>query len=112
MTSEDWEGAICLLVSNLHQPDKKLLQLLQNCVAGQQIASMEALLLKNFGVGEEKPSACAQWLTEMAGASPQFLPRTCFIYKGKLREKESQDDKHFTERIGASKSPLSGNRAS
>ena len=69
MTSEDWEGAISLLVSNLHRSDKDLLQLLQSCVAGQQIASMEeaqALLLKNFRVGKDKPSACAQWLTEMA----------------------------------------------
>ena len=69
MTSEDWEGAISLLVSNLHRPDKDLLHLLQKCVAGQQIASMEeaqALLLKNFRVGKDKPSACAQWLTEMA----------------------------------------------
>ena len=51
MTSEDWEGAISLLVSNLHGSDKDLLQLLQSCVAGQQIASMEeaqALLLKKF----------------------------------------------------------------
>ena len=39
MTSEDWEGAISLLVSNLHRSDKDLLQLLQSCVAGQQIAS-------------------------------------------------------------------------
>ena len=57
------------MVSNLHRSDKDLLQLLQRCVAGQQIASMEeaqALLLKNFRVGKEKPSACAQWLTEMA----------------------------------------------
>ena len=38
MTSEDWGGAISLLVSNLHQSDKDLLQLLQRCVAGQQIA--------------------------------------------------------------------------
>ena len=59
MTSEDWEGAISLLVSNLHRSDKDLLQLLQRCVAGQQIASMEeaqALLLKNFRVGKDKPS--------------------------------------------------------
>ena len=34
MTSEDWEGAISLLVSNLHRSDKDLLQLLQSCVAG------------------------------------------------------------------------------
>ena len=69
MTSEDWEGAISLLVSNIHRSDKDLLQLLQKCVAGQQIASMEeaqALLLKNFRVGKDKQSACAQWLTEMA----------------------------------------------
>ena len=69
MTSDDWEGAISLLVSNLHRPDKELLMLLQSCVAGQQIASMEeaqALLLKNFRVGKGNPSACAQWLTEMA----------------------------------------------
>ena len=69
MTSEDWEGAISMLVSNLQRPDKELLRLLQMCVAGQQIASMEeaqALLLKNFRVGKDKQSACAQWLTEMA----------------------------------------------
>ena len=69
MTSEDWEGAISLLVSNLHQSDKDLLQLLQRCVAGQQITSMEeaqALLLKNFRVGKEQPNECAQWLTKMA----------------------------------------------
>ena len=69
MTSDDWEGAISLLVSNLHRPDQELLVLLQSCVAGQQIASMEeaqALLLKNFRVGKGNPSACAQWLTEMA----------------------------------------------
>ena len=56
MTSEDWEGAISLLVSNLHRSDKDLLQLLQKCVAGQQIASME----------EAQALACAPWLTEMA----------------------------------------------
>ena len=28
MTSEDWEGAISMLVSNLHQPDRELLRLL------------------------------------------------------------------------------------
>ena len=69
MTSDDWEGAISLLVSNLHRPDQELLMLLQSCVAGQQIASMEeaqALLLKNFRVGKGNPSACTQWLTEMA----------------------------------------------
>ena len=69
MTSDDWEGAISLLVSNLHRPDQALLVLLQSCVAGQQIASMEEaqeLLLKNFRVGKGNPSACAQWLTEMA----------------------------------------------
>ena len=41
MTSDDWEGAVSLLVSNLHRPDQELLVLLQSCVAGQQIASME-----------------------------------------------------------------------
>ena len=69
MTSDDWEGAISLLVSNLHRPDQELLMLLQSCVAGQPIAPMEeaqALLLKNFRVGKGNPSACAQWLTEMA----------------------------------------------
>ena len=40
MTSEDWEGAISLLVSNLHRSDKDLLQLLQRCVAGQQIVAL------------------------------------------------------------------------
>ena len=66
MTSDDWEGAISLLVSNLHRPDQELLVLLQSCVAGQPIASMEeaqALLLKNFRVGKGTQSA---WLTEMA----------------------------------------------
>ena len=60
MTSDDWEGAISLLVSNLHRPDQKLLVLLQRCVAGQPIASMEeaqALLLKNFRVGKGTQSA-------------------------------------------------------
>ena len=69
MTSDDWEGAISLLVSNLHRSDQELLVLLQRCVAGQQIESMEeahALLLKNFRVGRGNQSACAQWLTEMA----------------------------------------------
>ena len=69
MTSDDWEGAISLLVSNLHRPDQELLALPQSCVAGQLIASMEeaqALLLKNFQVGKGNQSACAQWLTEMA----------------------------------------------
>ena len=56
-------------MSNLHRPDQELLVLLQSCVAGQQIDSMEearALLLKNFRVGRGNQSACAQWLTEMA----------------------------------------------
>ena len=55
MTSDDREGAISLLVSNLHRSDQELLVLLQSCVAGQQIDSMEeahALLLKNFGLAE------------------------------------------------------------
>ena len=55
MTSEDWEGAISLLVSNLHCPDQELLVLLQSCVAGQPIASMEeaqALLLKTFALAK------------------------------------------------------------
>ena len=68
MTSDDWEGAISLLVSNLHCPDQELLVLPQSCVAGQPIVLEEAqaLLLKNFRVGEGAQSACAQWLTEMA----------------------------------------------
>ena len=69
MASDDWEGAISMLVSNLHQPDQELLRLLQLCVAGQEIASMEeaqALLLRNFRVGKDNQSACAQWLTDMA----------------------------------------------
>ena len=48
---------------------RNCLVLLQSCVAGQQIDSMEeahALLLKNFRVGRGNQSACAQWLTEMA----------------------------------------------
>ena len=81
MTSDDWKGAISLLVSNLHRPDQELLVLLQSCVAGQPIASMEeaqALLLKNFRVGKSTQSACAQWLTEdgsrPVGADP--VPRS------------------------------------
>ena len=56
-------------VSNLHQPDHELLRLLQLCVAGQKIASMEeaqALLLRNFRVGKDNQSACAKWPTDMA----------------------------------------------
>ena len=58
-----------MLVSNLHQPDQELLRLLQLCVAGQEIASMEeaqSLLLRNFRVGKDNQSECAQWLTDMA----------------------------------------------
>ena len=33
-----------------------------------------------------------------SGATPQILPRTCFIHKRKLREEQGQDDKHFTKR--------------
>ena len=53
MASADWEGAIGMLVSNLHQSDQELLRLLQLCVTGQTITSMEeaqALLLRNFRV--------------------------------------------------------------
>ena len=39
MASDDWEGAISMLVPNLHQPDQELVRLLQLCVAGQKIAS-------------------------------------------------------------------------
>ena len=69
MASADWEGAISMLVSNLHQPDQELLRLLQLCVAGQEIASTEeaqSLLLRNFRVGKGNQSACARWLTDMA----------------------------------------------
>ena len=69
MASADWEGAIGMLVSNLHQPDQELLRLLQLCVAGQEIVSMEeaqSLLLRNFRVGKDNQSECALWLTEMA----------------------------------------------
>ena len=58
-----------MLVSNLHQPDQELLRLLQLCVAGQEIESMEeaqSLLLRNFRVGKDNQSECALWLTEMA----------------------------------------------
>ena len=102
MTSDDWEGAISLLVSNLHRPDQELLVLLQSCVAGQQIASMEeaqALLLKNFRVGKGNPSACAQWLTEMARdllapipfrevfvIPALFLPQLTFVEEATTRQ--------------------------
>ena len=39
MTSDDWKGAISLLV--LHRPDQELLVLPQSCVAGQQITPWE-----------------------------------------------------------------------
>ena len=70
MTSDDWEGAISLLVSNLHRSDQELLVLLQRCVAGQQIDSMEeahALLLKNFRVGRGNQSA--------SGSTTQHCPQ-------------------------------------
>ena len=102
MTSDDWEGAISLLVSNLHRPDQELLVLLQSCVAAQPIASMEeaqALLLKNFRVGKGNQSACAQWLTEMAGdlLAPilfrevfvilaLFLPQLTFVDEATTRQ--------------------------
>ena len=98
MTSEDWEGAISL-VSNLHCADQVLLQ---SCVAGQPIASMEEaqeLLLKNFRVGKGTQSACAQWLTEMARdlLAPipfrevfvilaLFLPQLTFVDKATTRQ--------------------------
>ena len=69
MASTDWEGAIGMLVSNLHQSDQELLRLLKMCVTGQTITSMEeaqALLLRNFQVGKGNNSECANWLTEMA----------------------------------------------
>ena len=87
MMSEGWEGAISLLVSNLHCPDQELLVLLQSCVAGQPIASMEeaqALLLKNFRVGKGTQSACAQWLTEMARDLLAPIPfREVFVIQDK-----------------------------
>ena len=100
--SSELTVAISLLVSNLHRPDQELLMLLQSCVAGQQIASMEeaqALLLKNFRVGKGNPSACAQWLTEMARdlLAPipfrevfvilaQFLPQLTFVEEATTRQ--------------------------
>ena len=99
MTSEDWEGAISLLVSNLHRPDQELLVPPQSCVAGQPIASMEeaqALLLKNFRVGKGTQSARAQWLTEMARdpLAPIpfrevfviFLPQLTFVDEATTRQ--------------------------
>ena len=58
-----------MLVSNIHKSDQTRLQLLQVCVPGQAITSMEeaqALLLRNFRVGKDENSACANWPTEMA----------------------------------------------
>ena len=62
-------GPIGMLVSNLHRSDQELLSLLKMCVAGQTITSMEeaqALLLRNFRVGKDNDSECANWLTAMA----------------------------------------------
>ena len=72
MTSDDWEGAISLLVSNLHRPDQELLMLLQSCVAGQQIASMEeaqALLLQKLS-GRQRQSKCVCPMAEGDGSRP------------------------------------------
>ena len=44
-----------MLVSNIHKSDQELLHLLQLCVPGQKITSMDeaqALLLRNFRVGK------------------------------------------------------------
>ena len=54
---------------NIHKSDQELLHLLQLCVPGQTITSMDeaqALLLRNFRVGKDNASECASWLTEMA----------------------------------------------
>ena len=72
-----------MLVSNLHQSDQELLRLLQMCVTGQTITSMEeaqALLLRNFRVGKDNNSECAKWLTEMARDTLAPIPfREAFV---------------------------------
>ena len=70
-SEKDWLAAIELLVPQIHLPDAELLELLRSCVPEQGIRSMEeaqALLLRNFRVGGNRPSACAQWLTEVTRA--------------------------------------------
>ena len=71
-------------VSNIHKSDQELLQLLQVCVPGQAITSMEeaqALLLRNFRVGKDESSECANWLAEMARDMLAPIPfREVFVY--------------------------------
>ena len=72
MHQKDWLAAIELLVPQIHLSDVELLELLRSRVPEQGILSMEeaqALLLRNFRVGGSRPSACAQWLTEVTRAS-------------------------------------------
>ena len=73
MTSEDWEGAISLLVSNLHCPDQELLALLQSCVAGQPIASMIYLTVDNRMPADVPhwPAFAAWWASRRCLVGPQ-----------------------------------------
>ena len=83
MHQKDWLAAIELLVPKIHLPDAELLELLRSCVPEQGILSMEeaqALLLRNFWVGGSRPSACAQWLTEVTRALFAPIPfRAVFV---------------------------------
>ena len=59
MTSDDWEGAISLLVSNLHRADQELLVLLlrgrtANCLHRRSTGTAA----QNFRVGKGNPSVC------------------------------------------------------
>ena len=83
MHQKDWLAAIELLVPQIHLPDAELLELLRSCVPEQGILSMDeaqALLLRNFRVGGNRPSACAQWLTEVTRALFAPIPfREVFV---------------------------------
>ena len=103
MASDDWEGAISMLVSNLHQPDQELLRLLQLCVAGQEIASMEeaqALLLRNFRVGKDNQSFFLhEWRRCVCRLCTSHLSRVNIELPARLRpnrerKKHKQAPKH------------------
>ena len=83
MRQKDWLAAIELLAPRIHLPEAELLELLRSCVPEQGIVSMaeaQALLLRNFRVGGSRPSACAEWLTEVTRALFAPIPfREVFV---------------------------------
>ena len=83
MDQKEWLAAIEMLVPRIYLPDPELLDLLRTCVPEQRISSMEeaqALLLRNFRVGGNQPSACAKWLTTVTRALFEPIPfREVFV---------------------------------